>query len=215
MLEEAQEIFEYLPIRSNQVENDYITHLWSAIVALSNGEEAAQPFIMMPFHLLFMLALQYKILRIAKEENSYYKTAFTIHICRNADKVACPDSVFTLTNLKERSLIDLLKLINVEVDTVQNIKKLVDYRNNTLAHANGGIATNPDDIIEQYLNSLREIQRKLTPLNRKVAIRWKQDSETSQDLVEFAELHLAEEYICPADLKTKSLVMYGDALGIN
>ena len=73
MYEDAQEIFEYLPIRRNTTENDYIDHLWQAFSALSQTETTARPFAVMPFHLLFMLALQYKVLRISKEQKEKYE----------------------------------------------------------------------------------------------------------------------------------------------
>ena len=65
MYENAQEIFDYLPINRSKLEADYIDHLWNVFIALDNAENSARPFVMMPFHLLFMLALQYKVLRIA------------------------------------------------------------------------------------------------------------------------------------------------------
>lgn len=78
MYEAAQEIFDYLPINKSKPEADYIDHLWNAFVAFDNTDNSARPFIMMPFHLLFMLALQFKVLRISRERKSDYDLAFTM-----------------------------------------------------------------------------------------------------------------------------------------
>ncbi len=208
MLEEANEIFNYLPIRTNPAENDYINHLWSAIEAISNGDSSAHAFTMMPFHLLFMLALQYKILRIAKEKNSEYLTCFTISVCQNSEKVSKPQSVYSLTELKERSMVDLLKLIEVDKTIIKKIKNLIDYRNDTLAHAKGGIEPNPVDRIEEYIQALRDLQVSFAVINNIVAERWKKEKEKDQEISEFVELHLAEEYLCPADFKSTKLSKY-------
>ena len=57
MYEDAQNIFEYLPIRRDTTENDYIDHLWQAFSALDSADATARPFAVMPFHLLFMMSL--------------------------------------------------------------------------------------------------------------------------------------------------------------
>jgi len=53
MYKDAQEIFNYLPIRRDTPENDYINHLWQAFFALDQTDTTARPFAVMPFHLLF------------------------------------------------------------------------------------------------------------------------------------------------------------------
>ena len=65
MYEDAQEIFGYLPIRKTQVEYEYIEHLRNVFLVLDQTENTARPFLIMPFHLLFMMALQYKALRVS------------------------------------------------------------------------------------------------------------------------------------------------------
>ena len=206
MLEEAQEIFDYLPInKTNTAESEYISHLWSAIDALSNGQDLAQHFVLMPFHLLFMLSLQYKILRVAKEKNKNYLTAFTINVCRDVAKVANPESVFVLTNLKESSMIDLFKLIHLDSQSISEIKSLVRYRNDKLAHANGGIAVDSEDRINQYLDVLKKVQMKFVQLNDDLADRWRTDMLPDDDKGEFVDIRLAEEYLCPADFMSGKL----------
>ena len=66
MEEKVLEIHDFLPVaRRSTVENDYILHLWDAYLTLDTLGDAGRGFSIMPFHIMFMLALQYKILRIA------------------------------------------------------------------------------------------------------------------------------------------------------
>lgn len=43
MYEDAQEIFDYLPIRRDTPENDYINHLWQAFSTLDGGKSLVRP----------------------------------------------------------------------------------------------------------------------------------------------------------------------------
>lgn len=60
MHDEAKEIFGYLPIRQSAIEARYVAHLWNAFeyLILSEDEDVAA-FSLAPFHLLFMLVIQY------------------------------------------------------------------------------------------------------------------------------------------------------------
>ena len=123
MYENAQEIFEYLPIRRDTPENDYINHLWQAFSTLEEGGVVARPFAVMPFHLLFMMAVQYKILRISKEKRVEYELVFTIDRGREREAVLNPESVFDVALLNERTIPDLLKLIGLDGETIKQIKE--------------------------------------------------------------------------------------------
>ena len=114
MYEEALEIHKYLPIRKNSLEDEYITHLWQTFFTLDSSNELVQPFMMMPFHLLFMMALQYKALRISKELNNEYSLVFTIKNFRDAHTLSQPNSVFDFSLLLARTLPDSFRLINLQ-----------------------------------------------------------------------------------------------------
>ena len=83
MYEEAQKILDYLPIRRIEAENDYIEHLWGALRALDNGEKHVRGFAILPLHLLFLLAVQYKILRVATEQQERYSLSITLKNPKN------------------------------------------------------------------------------------------------------------------------------------
>lgn len=141
MPEDAQKILDYLPIRRNLQENDYVNHLWQVFSTLDRGEAVARPFVVMPFHLLFMLAVQYKVLRIYKEQKEKYKLALTTKNTRDEEKdILAPESPLAIAFLKESEIIDLLKIAGLSPNDARNIKKTITrYRNDKIAHAKGYI----------------------------------------------------------------------------
>jgi hypothetical protein len=213
MYEEALEIHKYLPIRKNSLEDEYITHLWQVFFTLDSSNESVQPFMIMPFHLLFMLALQYKVLRISKELNSDYSLVFTMKNCRNVETLSQPTSVFDFSLLQERTLPDLFRLISLDESLIINIKKLVDYRNDKLAHANGGIAQEFNLKIEEYLECLREVQKKFLTLNNLVANEFKLEMSSDDAPGEFIEIKLLDSYLCQADFNEGMLKETFGAVG--
>lgn len=205
MYEDAQEIFEYLPIRRDTPENDYIDHLWQAFSTLDGGEAVARPFAMMPFHLLFMVALQYKVLRISKEKRAEYELVFTIDRGREREAVLNPESVFDIALLNERAIPDLLKLIGVDGEIIKQIKKLIDNRNDNLAHAKGGIESEPEMRIEEYLTCLRTIQIHMQLLNNSVGGSWATEVSAEDNIPDFIEAGLVDSMLCPEDFMTGKL----------
>jgi hypothetical protein len=209
MNEDAQEIFDYLPINISKPEADYIDHLWNAFVALDQTDNSARPFIMMPFHLLFMLALQYKVLRIAREQKNDYDLAFTMEIPREDQRaVLNPGSAFDLGLLNESKLIDLLKIVGMTPEKVREIKLLVRNRNDNLAHAKGGIEPDPDERIDQYIDALRTLQPFLTPHNNRIATHWLNEIGEEEVLNEFVDDRLPGSQLCPADFRAGDLTMF-------
>ena len=64
MYEDVQEIFSYLPIEAG-IDNLYIQHLFGAFQTINEKEEPIRAFSILPFHLLFMFSIQYKVYRIS------------------------------------------------------------------------------------------------------------------------------------------------------
>lgn len=203
--ENSQKIFDYLPIRRNTLENDYINHLVESFAVLVGSNGVARPFAMMPFHLLFMMALQYKVLRISKEKRVEYELVFTIDRGREREAVLNPESVFDIALLNERAIPDLLKLIDVDGETIKQIKKLIDNRNDNLAHAKGGIESEPEMRIEEYLICLRTIQIHMQLLNNSIAGSWATEVSAEDNIPDFIEARLVDSMLCPEDFMTGKL----------
>lgn len=201
--EEAWKIFDFLPInKTQQLEEEYIKHLWSSFVHLNSGSEESRQFSIMPFHLLFMLSLQYKVLRIHRQRKKKYDLAFTMENPRNGEEeVLSPQSVFTLGFIGESKMVDLFKLVGTDSTTIKRIKDMIRYRNDKLAHAKGGITYNLEIKIDEYLKCLNELQHGFQGMNDQVADKWVSEIGEEQGENEYIEVHLGEEYLCPADIK--------------
>lgn len=203
MYEEAQEVFDHLPIRRETLENDYIDHLWQVFITLDGSETVARPFAVMPFHLLFMMVVQYRVLRIANAQKHTSDLFFSGVGGRNTPQLLSGQrSVFDMALVNERTMPEIFQLINLDREEIKKIKDLVNDRNDKLAHAKGGIESNPEIKIEEYLASLRAIQVCMQPLNDGVASEWEKDLTTEDDGKEFIESRLLNSYLCPADFKT-------------
>lgn len=204
--EDAIEIHNYLPITRNSIEDEYIEHLWDAFATLDTLGDYGRSFSIMPFHLLFILALHYKILRLAKYKKTNYKNAFLMQYL-NEEAVELPDpkSVYTLGLLEESKMANLFKIIGIKNDLVGQIKALIKNRNDNLGHAKGGIERNIERRIGEYINVLERIQPYFGAINDKVARKWTKSMDPGEAGVEYIELHLAEEYLCPADMQQGKL----------
>ncbi len=182
MYEEAQNIFKYLPIEPGD-ENLYIQHLWGAFEAVNEKDEPIRAFSILPFHLLFMLAVQYKVYRISAHFQEEYLTKLntcnlydTGHKQVLANNPPLPDSsgnvpsscsVRNLSFIPEGRLFDFLRIAGVEDGIISKSKELVEIRS-TYAHANGNIEENIDARIDDYLELLQAIQPHIHSVNNAV-----------------------------------------------
>lgn len=205
MYEDAFEVFNFLPLNKSLVEEEYVNHLWEAFYTLSQSNNSGYSFAIMPFHLLFMLSLQYKVLRIYKEKPKKYALVFTISQIRENEKIKNPKSVFDIALLKERSMADLFSILKVDIEIIRSIKTTIDKRNDRLAHAKGGIERNLERSIEEYLSILRGLQKYLLPLNEMVFKRWMKEMKSGQEGVEYVNIHMGEEYLCTEDMQLGGL----------
>lgn len=206
MFEEAYEIFDFLPINKTVPEDSYIRHLLDVFNALDASETSARLFIVMPIHLLFMLALQYKVLRIARAYPKSLDLFFAGVGNRNKkDLLDVRRSVFSIALINERTMPEIFRRIDVEEVEILKIKRLVSDRNDRMAHAKGGIESDPEGRVEQYLEVLRNMQHKFLNLNDKVAEKWLKEMGKGREGIEYMETRFIEEYLCPADLKDGKL----------
>lgn len=170
MNKDPEEIFNYLPIRRNKIEDDYIDHLWQSFISLYNSDNISKSFAIMPFHLIFMMVVQYRVLRIFKEYPDKYNLALIIKNPRSGTEgVLNPDSPTTIAFMKENEIIDLLKVYGVSVDIIRKIKNTcTNYRDDSIAHAKGYIEQDLDNKINEYINCLESLQSFFFEINKKV-----------------------------------------------
>lgn len=199
--EVAQEILDYLPIRRDTSENDYINHLWQAFSTLDGGVAATRPFVVMPFHLLFMLAIQYKVLRIYKEQKEKYELALTTKNPRGEEKdILTPESPLAIAFLGESEIVDFLKIAGLSMDDARSIKKsIIRYRNDKIAHAKGYIEQDVETKIAEYFSWLETLQNVYHPMNQNVADAWLAEIQAGDDVEQFLETHFLDSCFSSRD----------------
>lgn len=138
-----------------------------------------------------------------------YNTAFIAYSSRDKESIIKPESVFDIALLAERTIPDLLRVIDISDDVIRDAKKLIDNRNDNLAHAKGGIDQNPEEKISEYLSNLRSVHDQCENLNDSVADSWlskiKENDIQESELQNFIESQLLDSRLCPADFKTGKL----------
>jgi hypothetical protein len=219
MYEPAYTITQFFPLKLGLLEQEYIDHLTQVFylldccideeggVSLTDGSGSARPFSVMAYHLLFMLALQYKILRIYKEMPDRYKWAFVIE--SETRIIGSPRSVFDLGLVAESKIANLFRLIDLPEDVIGLIKQLVKNRNDNLAHAKGGIEADLGVRVTQYLNVLNKVQDCMLGLNDSLAESWKRDlPQAKENRADFVSQQLLDSALCLADFEKGELKKY-------
>ena len=173
MLEEASAIFDYLPIEAGS-EKLYIQHLWEAFTAITGKGEPAKSFAIMPFHLLFMLAAQYKVYKLSDSHKTKYLNKISNKIVyRETNIKVLQDNIFSsssqssvknLSLIKEKNLFDFFEIINLDKKVIEDAKELIDNRSK-YAHANCNMEDEIDEKIDSYLKVLNSIQLKFKNIN--------------------------------------------------
>ena len=191
MYENAQKIFDYLPIELG-TDNLYIQHLWGAFETIIEKEEPVRAFSILPFHLLFMFALQYKIYRISAYHNSkYLEILKSCNIRDDGQKIVLENnapiignhscSVRNLSLIPEGQLLNFFVIINIDDNLIKKAKELIKIRG-TYAHANGNIEEDIESRIDEYLGIMKDIQSHMSETNNSQV--WTsnlEDEETSVD----------------------------------
>lgn len=215
MVEEASEILEYLPLRRSQIENDYIAYLWSSFERLATSEdEIASSFSITAFHLLFMLAVQYKAMRLYSEKPEDYKRSFTLYKPRQGDeRVISPTSVFDLSLLQESSVFHLFEIVGIDIGCIKNCKIIIRNRNNEFMHASGNSAPDVSGHITNCLGQLAVIQSCFTDFNDVIANNWSFDLTAEDNVTEFVDLRLFDTQLTKKDFASGNLeTLFGFAL---
>jgi len=90
-----------------------------------------------------MMTVQYKVLRIYKEQKEKYELALMIKNPRDEERdILAPESPLVIAFLGESEIVDFLKIAGLSADDARNIKKsIVRYRNDKIAHATFQLGT--------------------------------------------------------------------------
>ncbi len=197
-------ILKFLPIRCDLTEASYIKYLSNSFDKLSNkidDSDISDGFAIIPFHLLFMMALHYRALRIFKDQSENYRLAMTLKNKTNENQaIFDPSSPFDFSLFGESEVLHFFKLVGCENDKLGKIKSLIKERNN-LAHASGNIEINPEKKCEEYLRRLEEIQKLFSKSNQSLADEFLKELEEDEDIKQFFEIRFESYLINEHDYK--------------
>ena len=197
-------ILKFLPIRCGLSETNYIKYLSNSFDKLSNkinDSDISDGFAIIPFHLLFMMALHYRALRIFKDHTENYRLAMTLKNKTNENQaIFDPSSPFDFSLFGESEVLNFFKLVGCENDKLGKIKSLIKERNN-LAHASGNTEINPEKKCEEYLRCLEEIQKLFSKSNQLLADEFLKELEEDEDIKQFFEIRFESYLINKHDYK--------------
>jgi len=211
MLEEANTIFDYLPIEAGS-EKLYTQHLWQAFTAIVEKGDPAKSFAIMPFHLLFMLAAQYKVYKLSDSHKTEYLNKISDKIVyRQTNIKVLQDNIFNsssqssvknLSLIKEKNLFDFFEIVNLEKDIIEEAQELITNRSK-YAHANCNIEEEIEQKINSYLKILNSIQLKFENINNS-SQNWAEELENDcgsedEDINEFFEQRFLQSHFSPRD----------------
>lgn len=126
----------YLSLRyESEVEKEYISGLvYQFEMARDIGSYHLALF---AYHLLFMVFIYQTILKCRIWKINEFSLALTFFSADKRKEYAETNSVYTFSEIPERSIFEFLNLFQSCEETVSKCKKnIIDYRNNNLGHAN-------------------------------------------------------------------------------
>lgn len=164
MLENAQQIDEYLPIAYPSAgEGEYIRFIWDTFE--SNYLSGKYQFAILAYHMLYMSNVYFSVwqIKLAKPEAFSHAVLFQ----QKEKELLNASSPFTFSEVNERSIFKFLRLTNCQGQHIGKFQSLVDKRNE-IAHPNGNIYFNDqvtaDQRIEEFLEQVREIKSYMQPV---------------------------------------------------
>lgn len=156
-MEEAYQIFSYLPIRyRNDEEAEYVQYLWKAFE--NNYHNGQYQFAFMSYHMLFMCFVYFTIWKIKSiHPKDFEKISLGFDEC--IEKSCSP---FGYSQENESKILLIFKFWGMG-ERIGEYKKLVKERNN-IAHSNGNIFYKDQQSIDYKITEVikfcEEIQRK-------------------------------------------------------
>ena len=168
-MEDAWLIFEYLPIKfKSEKDQEYIHFLWDAFQ--SNYESGKYQFAYLAYHMLFMSFIYFTIWKVKNNLSEDFQKAligFQSETEKIFEKATSP---FVFHKINERTIFRFLKLIGCEKVNIGNYVKMVDDRNN-IAHSNGNIFYNAQEIIDEKINKLLKLVDEIHDHSRTIILK--------------------------------------------
>ena len=164
-MDEAFDLVDYLPLSfKTPSDQEYISFLWEAFGI--NYASEKYHFAFLACHLLMMSFVYFNIWQIRKIRSECFKKSLIDIPRKYRNILRNSTSPFTFSEVNEKAILGLLKVIGSDVIQIGRYRSLVDDRNDA-AHANGNIffQSQPEVAakINQVLRAVEEIQTYFRP----------------------------------------------------
>jgi hypothetical protein len=190
----------YLPIITSSSETSYISHIWEVYYALVGGSNSSVSYSVMPYHLLYVMALNYKVLRMVKSHEKETRLFFCVGSGRNKKELLSANvSVAEIALINERTIPELFGIIDLDDEVIKRIKNIVDYRNETLGHPKLIIEAKPEDRINEYLETISILAESFKSENEKISQNIFKDIDEYDDVTYILDDFFINNYISPTD----------------
>lgn len=208
IMEEAYQIFDYLPRRyRNKANQEYLQFLWDSFE--TNYQNGKYTFAFIAFHMLYMsviYSILWKIKHWKVQEFEHALIGFNKEECK---KIADSEDLFIFHIISERRIFNFLKLLSFTESEIGQFRKTVNYRNEA-AHSNGVISFSSQNALEteiyELLGHLETIQASCNEMVEDALIAFLQDHwdiETNQYYNyqdEINEVFIPDNSLSQADL---------------
>ena len=163
-MEEAFGLSNYLPISfKTQGEQDYIAFLWETFEA--NYEQEKYQFAFLAYHLLMMSFVYFTLWQVKQAYPKDFEKGLIGF--RDEKDLLAATSPFTFSQAPERTILGLLKLIDLDDSKINNCRGLVNFRNNT-AHSNGNIFLSTQEALDNKINEVSQAVDEIQTQSRTV-----------------------------------------------
>lgn len=190
MYEELQDINAYLSIKNeSEEEQRYLTGLYSQYITAT--ESGSYHLALFAYHLLFMSYVYQTIYKIKEWCPEKFKLALITSSKQERDQYLEAKSCWIFSKIRERTIFSLIHILADNDELVEKCKKkIIDYRNEKLGHANpimvGDIEFNQK--IEEYNQIANEIQQttheKLSVISQEFTELFEDTDEITKDDLE-------------------------------
>jgi hypothetical protein len=208
-MEEAQRIFDYLPISySNPTEKEYIDFLWDSF--LTNYNAGKYPFAFLAYHMLFMSFVYFEIWQIKNNCCGDFQKAMVGFSKDTEKELLEANTPFSLWQINESVVFRFLKLIGMDNSDIGRFTKIVKDRNDT-AHSNGNIFYKNKETIDakiiEMLSCVETIQEKSAPIIEKAYESFlkegsiPEDRECFEDEDQIREILVHKNYLSHEDIR--------------
>ena len=156
-MEEAYQIFEYLPIfYQNPSQQEYLQFLWESYEI--NDQNDQHTFAFIAYHMIYMSAVYSILWKIRLNKSKEFTHALIGFSADDCKKIENAEDWFILHVINERRVFSFLKLLGFSDSDIGQFRKIVKDRND-VTHSNGVISYKDQNRLDtQVATILRNLE---------------------------------------------------------